>query len=661
MKHRLTSHIRRHRHHLLFAFRATAAALCAIAVAELFQLESPYWAALTALIVIQPTRGLIFEKSVYRLVGTGIGSLVGLLMLLTFTAPLTLTLMLGFWLGGCIAVSSLFHGLRSYGCIMAGITCAIITMSGHLRASDLYTMAFSRVACIIIGIGIATLITAFVTPKRSLREVTKRLDDLSSSILMWLAHLLCPITGDNREREEHQLLVDLVELESLLEIAIAGTFHSRRELTETTAMLSELMNLLGIGGLIRQQQITTAAQRPISSATRKLFALKLQQLVAAKDSAQARQYLNDLHTLGDRLQEEEPALKLSLEEILTSLHGILYQRQLLHQNRRMLKFQRHHDWREGVRGGLRALMMISCGGILWQVTAWHLAPLLIMSLAIMLTLFAGKEHPAQLLQHILIGALIGSGFAILCRLELLGAHSSATLESLIMVPFLFAGSYGMTQKRTAIAATDATFIFLLTLQPGLKTALPPFDMIFGACAMLLGISCAWVAYRFLIPINPTIRLQALLASINMDIRCLALERNIDVIANVEAQLRHKVMRIISLARYHQGSYDSFVNNGLIALAVVTSFQQLRQQFKEPHVPEHARHIMRQALTTMAHHHPCAAEISTFLQEIIAMEAPVEDPQQKIKDGQGITTSLQTAARLLTDNLAFWGGNISPER
>lgn len=34
------------------------------------KLENPYWAAMTALIVIQPTRGLLFEKSFYRLVGT---------------------------------------------------------------------------------------------------------------------------------------------------------------------------------------------------------------------------------------------------------------------------------------------------------------------------------------------------------------------------------------------------------------------------------------------------------------------------------------------------------------------------------------------------------------------------------------------------------------
>lgn len=47
----------------VLAFRNTAAAFLALLVASSLKLESPYWAAMTALIVIQPTRGLLFEKS----------------------------------------------------------------------------------------------------------------------------------------------------------------------------------------------------------------------------------------------------------------------------------------------------------------------------------------------------------------------------------------------------------------------------------------------------------------------------------------------------------------------------------------------------------------------------------------------------------------------
>ncbi len=650
MKQPILSKLRNHWQSIFFALRATTAAISSVATAELFNLDCPYWAALTALIVMQPTRGMVLEKSVYRLVGTGIGSLVGLLMLLNLSNPLTLTLTLALWLGLCIAISCFFHGLRSYGCIMAGITCAILTMSGSLRGGDLYEIAFSRVACICIGIIIATFISAFFTPKRSLSEVTRHLDRLGSDILTWLSWLFRSVPEANREKIEQELLSNLVEIESLMDIAVAGTYHARHKLTETTAMFSELMNLLGIGCMLRQQRLTEGWNDQPSSTTRNMFAIKLEQLAAADTSDQARQYLHDLHDLCHRLQQEHPSLTHTLDEILTSLHTILYQRQVLYYGqRRLLEVNRHNNWREGLRSALRVMIVISCAGIFWQTTGWHLTPLLIMALSIMLTLFASKEHPTELLKHILTGAVIGASAAIVCRLALLGADSGATREYLIMVPFIFLGGFGMTHKKTAIASTDATFIFLLTLQPGLTTDLKTFDLLFGAVAMLAGISCSWLAYRFLFPINPAIRMNNLLNSISQDIRNLALDRNPEAITRIEAKLRHKIIRLVALAQYQPDNYHSFVNGGLTALSVMTSFQQLRKQFAMSDIPETARQTLQKALNTIAESQADTTDVINMLEEIMETQKfQGYDPRPK----QEITVSLHTAAQLLAENLVF---------
>lgn len=76
-RHNLYRMLRRERPHIVLAARGTFAAIAALAVASLLNLECPYWAAMTALIVIQPTRGLLLEKSYYRLVGTAVGSVAG--------------------------------------------------------------------------------------------------------------------------------------------------------------------------------------------------------------------------------------------------------------------------------------------------------------------------------------------------------------------------------------------------------------------------------------------------------------------------------------------------------------------------------------------------------------------------------------------------------
>ena len=57
----------------------------------LLQIENLYWAAMTALIVIQPARGMLLEKSVYRLLGSAIGAVAGFGLLLYTSSPLLLT------------------------------------------------------------------------------------------------------------------------------------------------------------------------------------------------------------------------------------------------------------------------------------------------------------------------------------------------------------------------------------------------------------------------------------------------------------------------------------------------------------------------------------------------------------------------------------------
>ena len=80
---------------------------------------------MTALIVIQPTRGLLLEKSYFRLVGTAFGAGAGLLILLVTRSPLMISLLLACWLASCVGVGNLLYGLRSYGAMIAGCTCAV--------------------------------------------------------------------------------------------------------------------------------------------------------------------------------------------------------------------------------------------------------------------------------------------------------------------------------------------------------------------------------------------------------------------------------------------------------------------------------------------------------------------------------------------------------
>src|SRR5271170_1606885 len=67
-----------------FALRNWLASMLALYIAFALQLESPVWAWLTVWIVAQPTPGMLLSKSVYRVIGTICGSIIGIILIALF-------------------------------------------------------------------------------------------------------------------------------------------------------------------------------------------------------------------------------------------------------------------------------------------------------------------------------------------------------------------------------------------------------------------------------------------------------------------------------------------------------------------------------------------------------------------------------------------------
>ncbi len=650
---------------ILFAFRGTTAAICAQVVAALLHLECPYWAALTALIVIQPTRGLLYEKSTYRLVGTAIGALGGLLLTLNFHSHLALSLALAGWIMLCALLGTLLYGQRSYACMMAGLTCAVIAMSSSLNPTHLHSIAFSRVAAIVIGIAVATGFTAFFTPKQSLQDIFQRLTQLSATTIRWLATRFRRDLVAKNNGQDLKILLELAEIESLLDVALAGTLHSRQEIQQTTNLISALLTLLGTGGLLSRLTQSAFGKNAPERLMQQL-ARQLEQIADQQAEQKAIQCLSELQGTLLRLKKLFPLSQLSLDELGIALQQILLNTQVLQQAQQNSNpaplYLRHRDWREALRCALRAGISIGLGGLFWSLTGWHQGPLLIMALAIMLTIFATQIHPAALLQQVLTGAVIGALTAIFYKLVLLAGNTGATPEYLAMTPFLLIALFCKTQRKFTIIATDATYIFILVLQPGVFTAVKAEDMLFGACAMLLGISCAWLAYRYLFPVNPLTRMQTLLDSTLKDIRQLALEKNPLTIHRLEAVIRHKIVRSITLARHYDTNYLAFIDGGLVALSIVANFQQLRQLFSCAEAPRDARTILRTTLAEIGNSRTDAKQLQQIMEQAnraARLLADTQSPQDRADNDLEFAHSLETAAMLFSESLQFWEKHRKP--
>jgi uncharacterized membrane protein YccC len=111
----------------MFASKTFVAAVLALYIALSLGLDRPYWAMASAYIASQPLSGATRSKAVYRLCGTVAGATAAVLLVPAFAeAPPLLSLVLALWVAGCLYLSLLDRTPRSYACMLAGYSAAII-------------------------------------------------------------------------------------------------------------------------------------------------------------------------------------------------------------------------------------------------------------------------------------------------------------------------------------------------------------------------------------------------------------------------------------------------------------------------------------------------------------------------------------------------------
>ena len=591
----------RQRPQVASAVRGAAAALTALAAAESLGLACPYWAAMTALIVIQPTRGLLLEKSFYRLLGTALGSAAGLLLLLSTRSPLLLTMALCLWMALCVGAGNLLYGLRSYASMMAGTTCVVIAMSGYLNQPHLCGIAFSRVACIVVGIIFATLVTALFTPRQSRAGLLNRLDRVAAASAAWLALLLRRGRGSDLVRMEQDILIEIAEIESLLDAAGAGSLRFKQQARQMRSLIASLLSLLAVGRLAGAELARHGMDRRHGH-WRDLLAGQLEELAGNLEGSTSESHAAALTALADEAKVQLPLLGETLADIAASLGLVLAECDALTwapDGQPRHRLIRHRDWREACRAAIRAALAIAAVGVTWSLSGWAQGPLMLMTTSIMISIFSTKEHPAAFVGNIFIGAAAGSAIAVFCRVFLLQGVASPLLAGLIVAPFLFLGVFAMTQRRTAVGATDATLFFIFTTQPGVPVAVVPYDLALGAISMLMGVGSAWLCYRYLLPTDPARRLRSLLRAITSDLELLASQDSLRITVKLQARMQHRVIRLVVMATKYEAEHLALVEGAVAALVIAGSITRLREALDTGDRSAENSRLFREALVSLS--------------------------------------------------------------
>ncbi|WP_136526813.1 FUSC family protein [Geomonas ferrireducens] len=591
-----------HRLKLIVALRGTLSALTALGVSQFLGIENPYWAAMTALIVIQPTRGLLFEKSFYRLVGTVFGSLAALFLLRHTVSPSILTLALVFWIAGCVGIGNLLHGLRSYAFLMAACTCAVIVMSGFMNPSRMHEIAFGRIACIVVGIIVSTAVTAFFTPSSQREELERRLREAVADAMHWLAALIRHGRAEEVARLEHALLLELADLEVLLDAAGAATPGFRRRKRQVKSLIAALLSLLSVGRLSAEHLERHKDEDGRHAQWRELLARRLNEAAATFESSEGAAFSTELAALSSEARSHLPLLGETLHGLVAALEDVLSGVEAVagdQESEPRHRLIRHRDWVEAGRAAFRSGLIIAAVGFTWSATGWSKGPLMLMALSIMTTVFSNKDHPAHFVGNIFVGAAIGSAAAVLCRIFLLPGVVDPYLTIAVVAPFVLLGFIAMQYRKTVLAATDATLFFLFVVQPGVAVHVANIDLAIGAVAMVAGVGTAWISYTLLVPINPRLRMRSILAAVSRDLVRMAQDGSPQVMARTRERLHHRVIRLVDMAARHDPEHLRTVEGGVTALGMAACIISLREKLDKEDLAPTSERIIREALMAIA--------------------------------------------------------------
>lgn len=139
---------------LVHSARTAVGAAASLAVARLFKMPEAYWAAITAMILMESTLGTAWAVSKQRLIGTALGAAFGGLLASCVRPGIVVFGAAVFALGLMCAILRLDRSAYRF----AGITLTIVTLV--TRGQGPWVIAAHRFIEVSIGIAVALALTA---------------------------------------------------------------------------------------------------------------------------------------------------------------------------------------------------------------------------------------------------------------------------------------------------------------------------------------------------------------------------------------------------------------------------------------------------------------------------------------------------------------------
>lgn len=519
---------------VVFSLKTFVAAMLALLIALIFDLQNPYWAVGTVYIVSHPLSGASTSKALYRLLGTAIGGAMTVILLPNLVnAPVLLILAIGLWIGVCLAISLLDRTPRSYVFMLAGYTTALTGFPIVDSPDTAFTYATARVVEIAVGIICTALVSRLFFPRHAGPVLAKRIDN-------WMAQAgtLLKQTLEGRGQDPQltalgrKLAAEAVDLRSF-STHVAYDTSSYRDLlglsrTLQRRMVAILPIISGLADVLATLSRDTNGRMPPALAA--LIAEVSQWLDSGESLSEDKRaaFLASMASAGDeaRTLAEWPELLvhnavarlrdliqiwsdcLDVKQDITSgtKHALRWRRYGMSLDERPM----HKDYGMALYSGLSAMFATCVACAFWIFTGWSSGNASAMMAGVVFCLFAGLDDPLPMMRQFLYASIAAMGVAFVIEFAALPLiHSYIPLAAILGLA-LFPAGILVAKPRTMLygLAFGVNLPNMLSLQDRLNLDFETFinsnvALCFGlvlACvtiAIIRSVGAEWSAVRLL--------------------------------------------------------------------------------------------------------------------------------------------------------------------
>ncbi len=530
----------------VFMGKTVFAALLTLWLAYRFHLDSPGTAVITVFIVMQSRNGMVLAKGFYRAFGTLVGSVVALLLAAQFAQDRIWFLAgLSLWVGFCTAGARYFRNFQAYAFVLSGYTSVLVGLPAALHPGHSFDIAIARVSDVMLGIGVASLVSATVFPQSLqellLRSAGQRFQHFlatSCQVLQggiprsgWsLLHLraiqeILQLDAyrsggvfENRHvrlqnRKIHHMIAEMMSAAGSLHLLNSQIRRLRQETRHT--VLSVLAPVLGEVASVLQGQGEDPLDSGVSAFCTRLEALRRDLpgvLVPLRESP-------EIPWTGEEVLALDATLLL-LSRFLEDLYWYARQYQALLEPRRILPAtgqeqdlpafgrnyhrvaaidQLHPDLVQPLTAALRSMLVVALVSFFWLRTDWTSGVAATIIAVVISALFSTFPDPVLAVRQMAWGGLVAFSAALLFAFLVVPRVQGFMALSLGLLPFLLLAPYLLSRPKWPGVAAGYGIFFPQLAIPGNGG---PFDypgMVNTGIAELVAVLVVGLTFLVILP------------------------------------------------------------------------------------------------------------------------------------------------------------------